>query len=128
MELSLYLARVWGLFAILTSIGLFINRKSYEEMVKQIKKDDISVLIAGVLAMSIGIAQVVAYNSWAFNYAGLITLFGWSSLIKGVAIVFVPGYMEKFVKVFLKESSWYTGSLVIFLIAGVYLLYASFTG
>ena len=67
-------------------------------MVNTLKPDDISVLIAGVFALVMGVVQVVGYNSWTFDYRGLITLLGWVALLKGIAILFVPGYMERFAR------------------------------
>ena len=40
-------------------------------------------LIAGVFALVMGVVQVVGYNSWTFDYRGLITLLGWVALLKG---------------------------------------------
>ena len=87
IELSLYLARAWGLFSVLVSLGLLLNRANYLHMVNTLKPDDISVLIAGVFALVMGVVQVVGYNSWTFDYRGLITLLGWVALLKGVAIL-----------------------------------------
>ena len=37
MELSLYLARAWGLFSVLVSLGLLLNRENYLHMVNTLK-------------------------------------------------------------------------------------------
>ncbi len=96
-------------------------------MITQLQADNISILIAGVLALGIGSAQVVGYNSWTPDYRGLITLLGWVSLIKGIAIIFIPGYLEEFAKIIAK-GRWYMIALAILLIIGVYLLYMGLTG
>src|SRR3954469_25326940 len=98
IELSLYLARAWGLFSVLVPLGLLLNRQNYLQMVNTLKPDDFSVLIAGVFALVMGVVQVVGYNSWTFDYRGLITLLGWVALLKGIAILFVPGYMGRFAR------------------------------
>lgn len=126
MEISLYLAKVWGLSGMLLCIGLLLNRKQLIAVIKNFKGNALSGLIAGVAALGIGVAQVVGYNSWTFDWRGIITLFGWVSLLKGVAILFIHGYLENFAKVFAKEG-WYTTGLVIFLILSMYLLYMGFT-
>lgn len=126
MDIALFLAKVWGLFAILLSLGLFINRKSLIKTVKNFEADTLTALIAGVFTLGVGIAQVVGYDSWTFDWKGIITLFGWISLFKGVAIIFMPGYLEWFAKTFAKES-WYATALIIFFILGAYLLYTGFT-
>jgi len=125
MELSIYLARVWGLFSVLVGLGLLLNKKNLTNAIKNLEADRLSVLIAGVLALGIGVAQVIGYEIWTFSYMGLVTLLGWASLIKGVAIIFVPGYMERFAKTIARENT-YAVSMVIFIIIGAYLLYVGY--
>ena len=127
MELSLYLARAWGLFTVLICLGLLLNRENYMHMIRQLKPDDISILIAGVFALVLGVVQVVGYNSWTLDYRGLVTLFGWIALLKGIAIIFIPKYTERFAKV-VTWGNWYLPAVVIFLLMGVYLLYVGVTG
>jgi hypothetical protein len=127
MELSLYLARAWGLFTVLLALGLLFNRANYLHMIRQLKPDDISILIAGVFALFLGTIQVVGYNSWTLDYRGLVTLLGWISLIKGTAILFIPSYMERFARV-VTWGNWYMAAVVIFLVIGAYLLYVGLAG
>lgn len=125
MKLSVYLARVWGLGSILMCAGLLLNQRTFIGMMEHLQADNIGILIAGVLALGIGVAQVVGFNSWTVDYRGLVTLFGWVSLLKGIAIIFVPGYMARFAQVFIKET-WYVALVALFLILGAYLCYAGF--
>ena len=97
-------------------------------MVNTLKPDDISVLIAGVFALVLGVVQVVGYNSWTFDYRGLVTLFGWAALLKGIAILFVPRYMERFANVVAWGNGGIELCLVVFLVIGGYLLYVGVTG
>jgi len=120
MELSLFLARAWGLFTFLLCVGLLINKKSFIALFKKMQYD-IGTILAGTFALTLGVMQVVVFNDWSVSWRGLITLFGWVSLIKGVLILFAPGYLEGFVKVVVKEN-WYSVSLVVGLLLGAYLL------
>lgn len=126
MDLALYLAKVWGLSSVLLCIGLLINKKQLIAIIKHFDGDALSGFLAGVVTLAIGVAQIVGYESWTFDWKGLITLFGWMALFKGVAILFIPGYLEKFAKVFAKEG-WYSITFVLFLILSAYLLYVGFT-
>ena len=124
MELSLFLARVYGLFFLLVSIGLLVNKKSFVSLLKKMQ-NDLTILIAGIIALGIGSAQVVAYDVWAFSWEGLITLIGWVSLIKGILILFVPGYIENFAKTAVKDN-WYTAAFIVGILIGIYLLYVGY--
>lgn len=125
MELSLYLARAWGLFSILTGAGLLMNEKSFMSMMEHLQTDSVGMLIAGVIALGLGVAQVAGFNSWTLDYRGLVTLFGWASLLKGIAIIFVPGYIMRFAQVS-TVGTWYMTSLALLFIVGAYLCYAGF--
>jgi len=125
MKLSVYLARVWGLGSVLVCAGLLLNQGTFISMMEHLQADSIGILIAGILALGIGVAQVVGFNSWTVDYRGLITLLGWVSLLKGIAIIFVPGYLTQFAQVFIRET-WYMTLVALFLILGAYLCYAGF--
>jgi hypothetical protein len=125
MELSVFLARAWGLFSVITSVGLLLNQTSFLNMMEQLQADSISILIAGILALGIGVAQVAGFNSWTADYRGLVTFFGWVSLLKGIAIIFAPGYQVAFAHTLIK-GPWYMTLVGLWLIAGVYLCYAGF--
>jgi len=125
MELSVYLARVWGLGSVLTCAGLLLNQTSFIGMMEHLQADSISILIAGILALGIGVAQVAGFNSWTADYRGLITFFGWVSLLKGIAIIFVPGYLVAFAHALIK-GPWYMTLVGLWLIASVYLCYTGF--
>jgi hypothetical protein len=125
VELSVYLARVWGLGSVLTCAGLLLNQTSFINMMEHIQADSISILIAGILALGIGVVQVAGFNSWTADYRGLITFFGWVSLLKGIAIIFVPGYLVTFAHVLIK-GPWYMALVGLWFIASVYLCYAGF--
>ncbi|MDE2026630.1 MAG: hypothetical protein KGJ07_09160 [Patescibacteria group bacterium] len=123
MDLSLFLARSWGLSIALICFGLLLHKKRFTTMLTKI--DSASFFLIGMLILAVGAAQVVGYEVWDLNWKGLVTLFGWISLMKGVLIIFVPGYAEKFIKLAVKENL-YTLSMVVGLVAGLYLLYAGY--
>jgi len=125
MKLPVYLARVWGLGIVLIFAGLLINRKSFIGTIEHLQAGNISMLLAGVLALGIGAAQVAGFNSWTLDYRGLVTLFGWLSLLKGSAILFAPDYLARFAQVFVKET-WYRTLLGLSFLAGAYLCYVGF--
>lgn len=123
MELSLFLARAWGLGIVIICLGILINRKKFLSLLAKLQPSEL--ILAGMLVLGIGIAQVSGFEQWEWNWKGLITLLGWASLIKGVLLFFVPGYSDKFVKTAVKENM-YNIFLVIGLVIGLYLLYIGY--
>ena len=119
MLLSLTLAHAWGIFLFLICFGLLLNRKIFIDAMRKIDKS--SLLLAGFVLLGIGSAQVVGYEYWSISWKGLVTLLGWALLAKGIAIFFLPGYSDKFLKLATKDSV-YTVFIVIGLVIGVFLL------
>jgi hypothetical protein len=127
MDLSLYLARAWGLGLVLLSLALLFNLERYLHMIRQVEGDDLTILVAGSVALILGVVQVAGYNVWTLDYRGLLTLLGWVSLVKGIAILFVPGYLARFATI-VAQRNRYGAVAVIFLLIGIYLLYVGLTG
>ena len=127
MDLSLYLARAWGLGLILLSLGILLNLERYLHMIRQVEGDDLMILLAGSFALILGVVQVAGYNVWTLDYRGLITLLGWITLVKGVAIIFIPGYMARFATIIAQQNR-YRALAVLSLLIGVYLLFVGLTG
>jgi hypothetical protein len=128
MDSWLYLARAWGLFSVLISAALLLNRRRLVSQIKAFSDEYPIILIAGVIALGIGALQVTGRNSWTLDYRGLITLFGWLSLLKGIGITFVPTRYLALSARLLGMGSWYTFALASLLLIGMCLLYVGITG
>ena len=123
MDLSLFLARTWGLGITLICLGIIFNRKQFTSILA--KMEPAEFMLAGLFVLGIGVAQVIGYERWGLNWMGLVTLLGWFSLLKGVLLFLVPGYSDKFVKFAVKKHV-YTLSLALGLLYGIYLLYVGY--
>jgi hypothetical protein len=119
MLLSITLAHTWGIFLFLTCFGLLLNRETFIAAMK--KMDTSSLFLAGFILLGVGSAQVVGYENWSISWMGLITLLGWALLAKGIAIFFLPGYSDKFLKLATKDNA-YTIFIVVGLVIGIFLL------
>ena len=49
----------------------------------------------GYMALLIGIPVIILHNVWEFSVLGLVTFFGWSSLLKGFLFLFKPSIIKK---------------------------------
>ena len=128
MDSWLYLARAWGLFSVLISVALLLNHRRFVSQIKTISDEYPIALIGGVIALGIGALQVTRYNSWTLDYRGLITLFGWLSLLKGIGITLVPSRYLAVLTKLLGMGSWYTFALASLFLLGMSLLYVGITG
>lgn len=127
MELSLYLAKSWGIFIILICSALLIRRKDFKKMLRDINDGELYFLYGGIMALLIGVPHIIGHNVWAYDWRVIVTLLGWASLIKGIVLLFVPNLGIKFSKSMV-ISKFYDLALSIYLIIGVYLSYVGFRG
>jgi hypothetical protein len=119
MEVSIFLAKFWGWFFVTFFFLLIIYPKRIKQMF-EFAKDDKFVIILSVLAIIIGLLNIVAHNLWVKDWRIIITLFGYLSLIKGVSQFAFPRFawdwMEKV------DFKWFQFLLLLMLIMAIILL------
>ena len=125
MELSLYLAKVIGVFYLLWGLALLLNHKTYTKMENKLLKNKPVSLMFGLILMPAGLYLAIGHYIWEFSWVGLITLFGWIVFIKGALIVVFPDILEGLKKRKFSDSWLYVGG-VIGLVIGLYLTYVGF--
>ena len=127
-RLTVYLARFIGLFLLIVSASMFLDPDSIIEMATALIDDRALLLIVGLIAPGIGLAIVVGHNVWSGGLMPiLITLFGWSQLLRGLALLLLPAETQvAFFQVMRLEDFFYIYAGIP-LVIGAYLTYAGFT-
>lgn len=127
MELSLSLAKAFGLGFVLVGLGMLGNAKHYKAMLDDFMKSPALMYFAGVVVLVAGFFLVLKHNVWEGGWPVLITLFAWLTLLKGAAYLLFPGQMMELGKAMNKKDyfMWY-GLLLLAL--GAFLLYVGFAG
>ena len=119
MEVSLFLAKFWGWFMVLFFFLLIAYPKRIRQMFTFVK-DDKFIIILSVLTIIIGLLNVVAHNVWTRDWRVMITIFGWTSLLKGVTQFAFPrlawDWMEKV------DFKWFQFLLFLPFVTGILLL------
>lgn len=121
MEISIFLARFWGsLFIILglSSLGAkFLGR------VIQYTDDKTITVSTGYITFLLGLVTVILNNIWVFDWRIVITILGWTTLIKGILKIGFPEHVHKQAQMFKnKQSLW---AVIIFLF-GAWLFWMGF--
>lgn len=127
-RLTIYLARFIGLFLLIVSASMVLDPDSIIEMATALIDDRALLLIVGLIALGIGLAIVVGHNVWSGGPMPiLITLFGWSQLLRGLALLLLPAETQvAFFQVMRLEDFFYIYAGIP-LVIGAYLTYAGFT-
>lgn len=119
MDVSIFLAKFWGWFMVMFYVLLLI----YPKRIKQLftfAKDDRFIIVISVITMILGLLNVLLHNVWTTDWRLIITLFGWSSLLKGITQFAFPkiawDWMEKI------DFRWFQFMLFLMLVLGIILL------
>ncbi len=127
-RLTIYLSKFIGLFLLIVSLSMFLDRDSIIEMATALIDDRALLLIVGLIALGIGLAIVVGHNVWSGGLMPIvITLFGWSQFLRGMALLLLPAEMQiAFFQLMRLEDFFYLYAGIP-LVLGAYLTYAGFT-
>ncbi len=125
MELTNYLATIWGLSIVVISIALLV-RPNYLKKLAKIAEDEALLFVCGIATLAIGIATVLAHNTWVKDWPVIITIFGWIALIKGLSIMFFPGFTKK-ITLSVIEYKYISYVLLVASIIGLIITYLGFT-
>ncbi|OGC88344.1 hypothetical protein A2419_00610 [Candidatus Adlerbacteria bacterium RIFOXYC1_FULL_48_26] len=90
MEITIFLAQIWGPILVAIGLGFFFSTKYYVTIYRDLEKESFAVLFFGMFAMAVGIVQIMAHNVWGNLPQVLVTLLGWGTLIKGIVCVTFP--------------------------------------
>ena len=125
MELSVFLAKVLGLYLVIVVPAALLNRKHFPRLIKEFSDSLAMVVLSGVVALVLGLLLVVGHNVWTADWRVIITVLGWLTLVKGVVRFAFPHKVARLGTV--AASSWWAAVLVPFFIVGVYLTYKGFS-
>ncbi|MFA6305989.1 MAG: hypothetical protein WC651_04705 [Candidatus Gracilibacteria bacterium] len=115
-----------GPVLLVVGLSLLLHAKAWQKLLAKYDKDHLSLFPMAFFSMIIGLIMVRMYNVWELNLGGLVTLFGWAALVKGVFYFLAPGtWIKAFLK--MKSTMWllYVGGVFGLLIGGLlsYLVY-----
>ena len=125
MELSLFLAKLIGLY-LLAMGGLWIAR-GHEVLasVEEYSASRPAVFLSGIIALVVGLAMAIGHSVWELNWRGLITVFGYISIIKGGSLIGFPDWRRS-------QADWMRNEIVsriwllVVLVLGGYLSWVGF--
>jgi hypothetical protein len=121
MDLTLLLAKVFGVYFIVIGASVFLKSGSWRKVIDEFSKNTALMHITGMFVLILGLLVVLSHNHWGYNFRGLVTLLGWLTLIKGAGYLLLPsGIMAGWVKIMNSRSMLMFWGIVVILI-GLYL-------
>lgn len=125
MELSNYLAEIWGISITVVCFALLIKEKHLRRLFASLETED-NLFLWGLISLVLGIAMVLSHNVWTKSWQVVITILGWISLLKGLSLLFIPELTKKWVKM-MENKQWLSIALVAGVIVGLIITYLGFT-
>ncbi len=126
MELSIFFARLLGIYLLIMTLFMLVRRKEVEALTNELFASKGGLYIAGALSLLIGLIIVIAHPIWEWNWRGLITLLGCLSILKGVLRLGFTDQARKIEPKLIQGVGYWIICIVIAVI-GIYLTYSGFT-
>jgi len=125
--LTIFLARLIGLYCLLFGLAMVVRKEAMLEMVAALIRNGPVLLIIEVIGVTAGLAIVLGHNVWSGGALPIIvTLLGWIILIRGVVLLFLsPQGKVRFFEMFRFAELFYL-YVGITLVLGLYLTFAGF--
>jgi len=122
MDISIFFAQLWGGFFVVFGL-LFIITKQLGKTI-EMTDDKAFVISTGYITFIMGLVTVILHNLWVADWRLVITILGWSTLIKGIMKIGFPELIHKQAQRFKVKQSL---SAVFLLLLGVWLLLMGFS-
>jgi hypothetical protein len=124
---TLYLSRLLGLSLLILAVAELVQRAALADTALAIVNAPPLLLLYGLLTLVAGLAIVLGHNVW---HGGLmpvvVTILGWLLLLKGAALVVIPGNQWVGIVQASHFASLYVLYGVLPAVLGIYLTAAGF--
>lgn len=89
MDVSIFLAKFWGWYLIIFFLILSFNPKRSRQIFNDLK-DEKFLILSSLIAIIVGLLNIMFHNIWELNWKIIITLIGWISLSIGLSLFVLP--------------------------------------
>ena len=90
MQTSRFLAKLIGPLLAVIGLALIFNSDAFRAMAEEFLKSYALIYIAGLLALTAGLAIVNTHNLWTPDWRVVITILGWLFVIGGIFRIGFP--------------------------------------
>jgi hypothetical protein len=86
-----FLSRLIGVYCILIALAMAAHKRETIDTVIALVHDAPVLYVFGLLVVAVGLAMILTHNVWSGGpLPVIVTLVGWSTLIKGMFFLFLP--------------------------------------
>ena len=121
MILTLFLARVFGVYLLIAAAMIFANRTALMLGVEAMFKERFAQLMAAMVSILGGLVLVNLHQDWTSLASSIISVIGWLIFAKGLLYAFLPHAKLAALTKVMTERMWYTMDGILALAFGLYL-------
>lgn len=125
MALVNFLSLLWGISLTAVCLAMLVNEKYLKNIFDKVEQE-IVLFGAGLISFVIGLAMVLSYNVWAYDWRVIVTILGWLALIKGLSLLFIPQQVKNLVIKF-ENATFLPYVLIVAVFIGLIITYLGFT-
>jgi hypothetical protein len=121
MDLTVYLARVLGLFLIFAGAAMILRRRYLIPVIGSFVQERLTRVLYAFMELLAGLFLVVGHNQWSSPPAAIITILGWLAILEAASYLLLPDEtVDRFVRGF-NVPAWYVGGGIAVIVLGLYL-------
>lgn len=125
MDLSVFLAKFFGLYFLIIAGIWLIRKREFEAEVERMTTNTSLVVFTGILQLLIGLAIAISHPIFELSWRGLITFLGYFALIQGILRIMFPEEAKNVIGRMVRKGSFIVMALLI--VFGAFLAYNGFT-
>lgn len=127
-ERTAFLSKLFGIYCILVAVAMGLNKHATIQMVTALVNDAPVLYLFGLTIVAVGLAIILSHNVWSGGALPVIvTLLGWSTLLKGLAFLFFPPPSSVGIAIWGNAyQHYYYLDVALALVLGAYLTYGGF--
>ncbi|MCF7844065.1 hypothetical protein K9M47_04220 [Candidatus Gracilibacteria bacterium] len=120
METTLLVAKVMGVYLVVSGLFLLFRGKSLPLMLKDFFDHPAIVYLTGAILVFISTLYLIGNNVWDGTWRTVVTVFVWLVLLKGVGYILFPEHLQKISNKFIMKGLNIYG--VVIIVMGIALL------
>jgi hypothetical protein len=125
MELSIFFAKLLGIYLLVMAADLLLRRHELEGAMKDFASSKGLLVFSGSTSLLLGLALVLGHPVYQFDWQGLITLIGYILILRGVGRIAFPTHLQKNIVSFFHREYW--SLFLVVLVLGAFLTYKGFS-
>ncbi len=95
MDLSLFLAKLLGLYLLIVAVDMLLRKHELEGAVRDFSSSKSLLVFSGSTSLFLGLVIVLAHPVYEVDWDGLVTLLGYLLIVRGIARVCFPRLSAK---------------------------------